>query len=395
MSLRLGKDANINFLTNLSLIQEYSLLPDSTWFLSKDKFVAFIGRKTTTYRNVKVNDSTITAELDKNKVKEEVVTLPEAAGRDKSYWAGARHEELSKNEKGIIKMIDTLLNAPVFQKFTDPRQFYRHGGIRILATSRSVPGITGSLPIPGRGCASVLTSVPIRSLIKKSGGTVTLPMALVTSGSRERQSCSTCPSDIRVVTGTDPIRRTWIFGQSYSGEVTSDNIFALAIRKANIPAKFLKVEEKRFEFFNETRSGFSQLVTINHKIFQPLKNLPLTGDFITPELPNPMTTFEMSLRLRFAYLEKFLENQFFRTSLGSTYPIAEINFTRGIAGVFKSSYNYSKVFGSVSDYFKIPPFGSFSYYLYGGKNIWNAALCPCWTLRPEMNCIITTATLLT
>jgi hypothetical protein len=40
MSLRLGKDANVNFLENLSLIQEYSMINDSTWFLSKDKFVA-------------------------------------------------------------------------------------------------------------------------------------------------------------------------------------------------------------------------------------------------------------------------------------------------------------------------------------------------------------------
>lgn len=40
MNLRLGKDANINFVETLSLIQEYRLIDDSTWFLSKDKFVA-------------------------------------------------------------------------------------------------------------------------------------------------------------------------------------------------------------------------------------------------------------------------------------------------------------------------------------------------------------------
>jgi hypothetical protein len=42
MNLRLGKEANVNFLDNLSLIQEYTLINDSTWFLSKDKFVADI-----------------------------------------------------------------------------------------------------------------------------------------------------------------------------------------------------------------------------------------------------------------------------------------------------------------------------------------------------------------
>ncbi|HXL55292.1 MAG TPA: DUF5686 family protein, partial [Chitinophagaceae bacterium] len=62
MNLRLGKDANVNFLERLSLIQEYKLINDSTWFLARDKFVAdlapfgkesfaFVGRKTTTYKN--------------------------------------------------------------------------------------------------------------------------------------------------------------------------------------------------------------------------------------------------------------------------------------------------------------------------------------------------------
>lgn len=40
MNLRLGKEANVNFVENLSLIQEYNLINDTTWFLSKDKFVA-------------------------------------------------------------------------------------------------------------------------------------------------------------------------------------------------------------------------------------------------------------------------------------------------------------------------------------------------------------------
>src|SRR5690606_32775329 len=69
MNLRLGKDANINYVDKLSLIQEFKLINDSIWFLARDKFVvdlsltggkkaiAAIGRKSTTYRNIVVNDS--------------------------------------------------------------------------------------------------------------------------------------------------------------------------------------------------------------------------------------------------------------------------------------------------------------------------------------------------
>ncbi len=81
----------------------------------------------------------------------------------------------------------------------------------------------------------------------------------------------------------------------------------------------------------------------------------------------PLTTFEVSIRLRFAYLEKFLENNFFRTSLGSPYPIGEIYFARGVSGLLNSSYNYTKISASVSDYIPIPPLGNISFMLYGGK----------------------------
>ncbi|MEI2738872.1 MAG: hypothetical protein V9F01_08810 [Chitinophagaceae bacterium] len=134
----MGKEANINFLENLSLIQEYKLLNDSTWFLSKDKFVVdlspvgkdrpgFIARKTTTYRNVIVNDSSVVTELSKNKILEEIITLPAAVEKPKEFWTTARHEPLTKTEGSIIKMIDTLTNAPVFQKFTRTMAFIGTG----------------------------------------------------------------------------------------------------------------------------------------------------------------------------------------------------------------------------------------------------------------------------
>ena len=142
MNLRLGKQANVNFLENLSLIQEYQLVNDSTWFLSKDKFVVdlspvgkdkpgFIARKTTTYQHVVVNDSSVTREVSKNKIVEEIITLPKATEKTKEFWAEARHEPLTKTEAGIIRMIDTLTNAPVFQKFNI--------GYALLRTAKVLP----------------------------------------------------------------------------------------------------------------------------------------------------------------------------------------------------------------------------------------------------------------
>ncbi|MBD0333426.1 MAG: carboxypeptidase-like regulatory domain-containing protein, partial [Chitinophagaceae bacterium] len=68
-----------------------------------------------------------------------------------------------------------------------------------------------------------------------------------------------------------------------------------------------------------------------------------------------------------AYLEKFLENYFYRTSLGSPFPIVELKYTKGFSGILNSSYDYKKLTASVSNYKKIPPLGSLYFNVFAGK----------------------------
>jgi Family of unknown function (DUF5686)/CarboxypepD_reg-like domain len=377
MNLRLGKEANINFVENLSLIQEYKLINDSTWFLAKDKFVAdvsplgknvpgVIGRKTATYRNVVVNDSSVSNELDKNKVLEEVITLPGATDKDRAFWDESRHEDLTKSEAGIIKMLDTLMVDPKFKQLTKRIKFIASGYMNI-GTFEIGPWFNW---MTGNGWEGYRVRFDLAS--NKYFDTHWRWHGYLAYGFNDQKLKG--KAELFYLPRKHP-RRYWYgsytndldFGQNYYGEITSDNIFALAIRKPGIPVKFMNIEEKRFEFYNEHRIGFSELVALTHKSFTPLKNIPLKDSFPTVNGGSPLTSFEISLRLRFAYLEKFLETTFFRSSLGSPYPIGEIYISRGIAGILKSSYNYTKLSASISDYIKIPPLGSISYQLYAGK----------------------------
>lgn len=377
MNLRLGKEANVNFVENLSLIQEYKLINDSTWFLSKDKFVAdvtpigknnpgFIGRKTTTYRDIVVNDTSVITALNENKLMEEIVTLPDASAKDKAYWTETRHEELTKTEAGIIKMIDTLLNAPTFQRLARQINFIATGYLNV-GNFQLGPWYNWVTANSWEGLRLRFDFGTNKKFDKHWWYHWYLAYGF---GDKKFKG----KAELFYLPNKHP-RRYWYgsytndldYGQNYYGEVSSDNIFALAIRKQNVPVKFMKVEEKRFEFFNEHRFGLSELVAITHKGFTPLRNIPVKDSFPTYNDRSPLKTFEVSLRLRFAYLEKFLENQFFRTSLGSPYPIGEIYISRGISGILKSNYNYTKLSASISDYLKIPPFGNISFQLYGGK----------------------------
>ncbi|MBI5857763.1 MAG: carboxypeptidase-like regulatory domain-containing protein [Sphingobacteriales bacterium] len=376
MSLRLGKEANVNFLENLSMIQEYKMINDSTWFLSRDKFVAdvspigkdkpgFIGRKTTTYRNVIVNDTSVANEVNKNKMLEEVITLPGADEKDKTFWADARHEPLNKTESGIIKMIDTLTHAPVFQKFTKTMNFIGTGYLDIgnYEIGPWYNWITSSGWEGLRLRFDIGTNKHFDKKIKFH--------TYLAYGFKDKKLKGM--AEIFYLPDKDP--RTFIyssfindldFGQNYFGEITSDNLFAIAARKNGIPVKNIKVNEKRLEFFKEMTPWMSNKLALIHKSTLPLRNL-LPIDSFKTSVGKPLTTFEVSLSVRFAYLERFLESHFYRSSLGSPYPVAEINISHGFPGVLKSSYSYTKLAVSISDDASIPPLGNISWIVFAGK----------------------------
>ena len=156
------------------------------------------------------------------------------------------------------------------------------------------------------------------------------------------------------------------YGQQYYDEITSDNIFAIAVRKPNVPIKFINLTEQKLEWFNEWLNGFSITLTADHKVYNPELNLAPISDF-EKGTGNPMNGFEFAINLRFAFLEKFFENNFYRTSLGSDYPIIDVKYTRGIPGVLGSTLTYNKIFVSISDIIKVPPIGTVYYDFFGGK----------------------------
>jgi len=377
MNLRLSPGANVNFIEKLSLVQEYQLVNDTTWFLSKDKFIAdfamlgknivnFVGRKTTTYRNIIINDSSVIAKLENEKLKETVDLNTEAMAQTDSFWVSNRHEELNKNEKAIYQMADTLLKSPAFKTYSE--------WINFLATGYKNVGNYQIGPWFNWMSYNVLEGFRVRFDL---GTNYKFSKKIYFAGYLAygfRDQAVKGKFETIYQFNKNPrhrIHAMWKddidFGQTYYDEVSFDNIFTLAIRKNQIPIKLIRINNQMLEYFKEWKSGFSVALTGNRKIFNPLLNLPDAKSFPKPETGTSFNNFEMSVRLRFAYLETFLENNFFRTSLGSDYPITELRISRGIPGVLKSAYKYTKVNLAISDSRKISPFGTIYYNLYAGK----------------------------
>ena len=377
INLYLGKDANINYIDRISVFQEFIPLNDSVYFLNRDKFFAdfkilgkqsltLIGRKTTSYRNIIINSDSITNLFKQQSIEEVLKTEPGSNTKTDSIWNTLRHDTLSTNEKAIYTTIDKLLQMPKFQRLQNTLKFigtgyktltnYEIGPWFNWISSNSWEDMRFRFDLgTTTGFNKHIyfhTYLAYGTLDKKLKGKAEAYWIVKRDPKRFRLHLSY----------SDDIDN----GISQIGDVGQDNIFSLAIRKPNTTRKFIQLKDLRFEVFNELGKGFSTEWFFSHRQYNPLKNLPFKITFPVTK-GESLNNFEVALKLRFAYLEQFVEGDYFRYSVGSKYPVAELMLAKGFSGVLNSAYSYTKIAASVKDYMKISPYGSFSYKVYAGK----------------------------
>ena len=379
ITMRPSMDANINFIGGLSIIQEYSLINDSIWFLSKDKFVADInpigeknialkGRKTTTYRRIVLNDTAIAGNLKRTLKAEQIDLLPNNQNKTDSFWNASRHEELSKTEKAVYKLLDTLDNNPTFLRY---KHFFMFAstGVKDYGKIRLGPWYYWASSNAWEGYRFRFDAATNRSFSDHFNMNGYLAYGTLDKTFKQK-------AELKYVFNREPYsyatvtyRNDMDNGQSGSGQMQlgTDNILATLFRRPGIPYKYQRVEELKAEIYKETNTGFDFGVTAGTKQFTSLLNLPGKEFYMNAGNGTPLKTFEASFRVRFAYLERYVDYNFDRTSLGSDYPIIELKYTRGMQGVLNSSYNYDKFNFSLLDYLNVPPYGKISYSIFASK----------------------------
>lgn len=374
-SLFLSKDANVNFISRISIFQEFIPLNDTVFFLNRDKFYAdfrvlgkqsltLIGRKSTSYKNIVINSDSIT-NIFKTQSLEEVVKATKGVNQvSDSAWNQLRHDSLSANEKSIYVTINKLLDMPKFQRLKK--------NLKFLATGYTDIGNAEIGPWFNWVSSNAWEGARFRFDLGTNKGfhkNIYLHGYLAW-GTRDKKLKGLAEAFWVIKKRENRFRLHAAYskdidnGVSQVGEVSQDNIFSLAIRKPNITRKFLQLQDTRFEMFNELGKGFSTELFFVHRKYTPLLNLPFIN---SAGKGQNFTNFEVALRLRFAYMEQFVEGDYFRYSLGSKYPIAELMVSKGIPDIVTSQYDYTKISASVKDKIRLSPYGSLSYKVIAGK----------------------------
>ncbi|UOK43549.1 MULTISPECIES: DUF5686 and carboxypeptidase-like regulatory domain-containing protein [Flavobacterium] len=125
INMEASKSANINWVKEIYIEQEFDVLNDSVFLLKRDHMMSdfsfskkekskgVYGKRTTLVKNHKFN-----IPKDEKFYKEEVDAYDsEVYTKPDEYWEENRFESLSKNEKGIYGLLDTLNTIPKFKRF--------------------------------------------------------------------------------------------------------------------------------------------------------------------------------------------------------------------------------------------------------------------------------------
>ena len=131
INMQASKSANINWVKEIYIEQEFEVLNDSVFLIKRDYMMSdfafnkkeqsrgVYGKRTTLYDNYQFN-----IKKDEKFYNEEVYNYDvDVYNRDDAFWETNRLEALNQDEKGVYKMLDTLKTVKKF------KQLYNLGSI--------------------------------------------------------------------------------------------------------------------------------------------------------------------------------------------------------------------------------------------------------------------------
>ncbi len=367
ISMTTSADANINFVKKISVFQSFSPLNDSVWMMTKDKFIVsfktggkskigVIGRKTTLYKNIVVNNPLIdTAFADH----QDLILVQGAANKTNDFWANNRPDSLSKNEKNIYKLVDTIQKVPAFkhykQLFTTLATGYFQSGYFSYGPYYNIFALNHiEGPRVGFGISnSELVSTKLWLNAQFAYGFTDKKVKYDLNAWYIFKKLPRSEFKIRYV--NDVV--TYNLLDEQLGE---NNLFSSLIRRVPYYSKLTHLEETKFSFNKEFKSGFGEKITFQHSSIHPFFDNYYYPNGVADVNPSFVNT-QITLTSRFAYHEKFIAGDFLRASIGSDYPIVTFEVKQSVKGFLNSEFNYQKIKLQIDGNKNTGTIGSFYY----------------------------------
>ncbi len=383
LEMSIPKDANINFINAANVVQEFNKI-DTTWMLSKDRLVidfavkpdqvGVYGRKTTSYKNFDINHPKETKFYEFG---DKIVVLDSASKYNDDFWDKNRHDSLSVREKKIYHMIDTIKTLPVYRTWVDFFTIFVSGYKTVnnfeigpyynLVSYNKIEGWRARFG--GRTSSKFSRWYELQGYVaygfKDEKFKYSLGFKSFISKKPRRQLVGmTYKSDYEIL------------GQSQNG-FSQDNLFASLFRTSPL-TNLTRVDQTYAWYEREWVDGLTTKFTLIGRTITPLlinayRYQKKDGTITTKE--NIRNT-EIRANIRFAYKEKFISGDFSRISLGTKWPVLQINYSKSLQNAFRGEYDYQKVVFNLSDRVRLISLLGYTDYTFEAGKIFGAVPYP-------------------
>jgi hypothetical protein len=374
--IRIAEGVNINFVSDFVADQSFVKINDTTWFPKKqelfvdfsitNKEYGFFGRKTTSYNNIVINPP-ITKDFFSTQLVQETVLLEEADKKSYDEWAEIRHDSLTKRESDIYNMVDSIQEVPLYNTVID-----------VLNTI--ITGYWVKDPIEIGPYYTLFSFNPIEGARFKFGmrtsnafSTKIMLSGHLAYGTRDQKfkyglgALYMFDKNPRRAVGVNYLSDYEQLGVTDNAFLSDNILGSLFARETN--DKLTRVNAIKTHYEHEWFQGFSNTLSFTNKVVYASETVPFqyVDDNQDTLTYNSLGTTQLKLNTRFAYNEKFVMGEFERMSLGTKYPIINVNLAMGLQGVFDGEYQFYKVNVSLEHTVPLSPFGDLRYIIDVGR----------------------------
>ncbi|WP_298221597.1 DUF5686 and carboxypeptidase-like regulatory domain-containing protein [Flavobacterium sp.] len=356
INMAVTKSANINWVKDVYIEQEFEVMNDSVFLLTKDymmsdfalnkkeKSKGVYGKRTTYFRNHKFNqekpDEFYKQEVNYND--ESVYVKPD------EYWEENRFEKLTKDELGVYKMLDTLKTVKKFKRLYDLVSIIGSGyiGVGNYLDYGSIYSTIGNNAVEGlRLRAGLRTYFGANDPWRLQGYTaygfkdnkfkyglsgkwlINKKNRLIISGGNRRDVEQIGAS---LTTTNDVLGRSFasssLFTNGTNGKLTNINLTTVAVEIE--PVKNLTFQ-----------SGFSYRTLVSAS---PTFSLDYYTDPSLTTIKSDVTQPEANIQVEYTPKRKMVGFGVERNEVDNPYTRVFFNYSRGFKGFMDGDFSYNK-----------------------------------------------------
>jgi hypothetical protein len=355
INFRPNEKANINYLKDYNISQNYTLVDGNTWMLQSEDIqtqatlfkkpknqMGVLLKKHFSRKNIELNpqvDDTIFKGLEKDQV------MDDARDKSRAYWDSSRFDPLSRSESRLIYIHDTIKRVPAYKAwywtinlFTsanfkigpiDVGRFYKFvsknnvEGIRLRVGVQTNTSFSKKMHFSGYGAYGLKD--------KDFKYNLTAHFVLPTKNDKWRQLEIAYQYDMNVL-GQENILLTF------------DNV--LTLLSAGSLTRIMKIREWSVSLENEWIRGFSSVMSVNNRTYY---DIPGVFDFKvqkpdgTPRSVPTFSTFEVGIDSRFSNHDRYFKSGFYRYFIATKHPVFMLKANAGLLDLDGKRMPYAKL----------------------------------------------------